>query len=314
MGLTFLAVAAMFAQPPAADAQPQIITNYWRYVSNILDREEAKANVPPPTARSLRYPPTREFPFDALRDLTAKDLVRAAKEGLQQARQSNQGQPPDVVARAAEANMQRALEYFPVLAENDQALDLLLGPIAAEKDDPLLRIFLIRRCAPGLAPPSLFSLYFQDTVARNQGQVKDLLTQTVGRMTELAEVKLPAMDALYAYLEIGYQRVFEKDVALKEFAQAQGMPITPALLNAPGAPAASPETQASLTACERQSQEFIVLMRKQLEDDKTQSPDLQRRAREFLERISREFPLSNQETVKALLEKYGPNSAAGGQG
>lgn len=312
MGIIVPLMSFMLTQVAVAPAKPPVITNYWKYLVEVLEKEEARIKDGSNSAAGRRYPTPRDFPFDALRNLVPADLLRAAREGIQEARRKGAGQPPEVLARMAEVNIETALMYYPILADKEEHLNPLIYSLANEKEDAFLRAYLLDRLAPGKLPPSPFSMYFQDALGHEVAKAEDLLKPIIERASEKAQARVTALTALYNYLCIGYRDILERDGAISAFAAERKLPVTAALLNVPEAPRPAGEILIQLGVCNDRAKRFVELCGRLLEKGGETAPELRQCARTLLERFCAEMPAQNLEPAKAVLEQYPADAAAAG--
>jgi len=298
------------AGPPAdaagaATARP-LILNYWTHLNEILQSEQARRRT-----RTMR--PTGEFivrigfPFDNLAHLRAKHLLRAANEGAAAARTAAWGRPEAEARGAAYVNIATALEYYPLLAAGDDDFMPLLYLMGNDREDPVLRLFLISRTVPGLAPPSLFSRYFQEQIGRmDPFKFREYLAKPASHPLEDPEVQVVAIQALYAFNVNNYTAILRRDPKIAAWARGVREPVTPSILLREDAPALSGDT--AYLAADMNSH-FASMARdlaNHLKPGSNRPPAVRAVAREYLQRIYDEIPLEDRAAVKALLDAAAP--------
>lgn len=296
------------APPTMRSPQQRIITNYWRHLNDILSAEAAKS--PRDERRmNVRHPPPRGFPFDALQHLTCPDLLRAATEGIREARRGGAGKSPEEIDLQVAVNVATALEYYPLLAAYEEDLIPLFHLIENVATDPVMRIFLIRRCVAGFAPPSLFSLYLQDGVQRNRQECRRFLLKLATDPLENPAVQIAAMEVCYAFLYEEFCEVLAKDVAAIEWAAARNVPVTPLILKAEDGPKPASITQVGLDRIGLYMQDFAAGLVRLLEPGANRPPEIHEAVRALARRMDQEFPLKDPSVIQhTLAAAADPNS------
>lgn len=290
-----------YSAPPKMD-KDQIITNYWKHVKTILSTEAARPK--PKRNPSVRYPPPRSFPFDALKHLRAQDLIRAAKEGIHAARAELEGRPEAEVERQVEANIHLCLEYYPILVEDEEDLNSLMYLMEDAHADRVMRRFLLARCAPGLVPSSLFASYLQENLIRRRYEHKRILSKITSGPYDYPDVQLVAMDAFYAVFYTDYVSTLERDKAIADFAQRMGKAVAPNLLLEPECPDLLPETSLMLKRLNEGLMSFVRGLATHFKPGSHRSVAFQQKARALIVKIRDQFPLPEREAVQAILDAH----------
>ncbi len=288
-------------------AQHRVITNYWRHLNDILSAEAAKPQRDD-RRMNVRHPPPRSFPFEALQHLTCRDLLRAAHEGIREARRASAGKPSAETDHQVEINVATALEYYPLLAANEEDFTPLLHHIENIATDPVMRVFLIRRCVPGLVPQSQLAIYLQEGVQRNRQEVQRLLLKLATDPTEYAAVQMAAMEVCYLFLYEEYRGVLAKDVAVIEWAAARNVPVTPRMLKAEDAPEPASVTQVGLDRIGSYMQDFAAALVRLLEPGANRPPEVHEAVRTLARRMEQEFPLKDPSVLQTALAVADANS------
>ena len=296
--LLFLGSATAQTNPAA---RPPLITDYWQHLNQLLTTGTSREQWRPSTTVSRR-PPQRAYRFDALNHLKAQDLLRAAREGVRYAQLAGRDEPVDALERRIEENVQTALEYYPLFVNQDRDYDRLLYLIARESEEPAFRLFLIRRCAPGLANPSLFSDYFIEEGRRNRDKLRKTLLTVADRLFEYPDVLEATMGALYEITCGEYIAAFQSDPNVIALTKERGQPVAPVSLLSSEAPVISAETKAELDRLEWPVREYMDVLSKNIHPDIQRSSEVKLMTRRFLERMHEEIPVSFRDEIRIILE------------
>jgi len=299
-----LTAIVIVAAPPAVSGdayEDHVIVSYWKHVSEILQQEMQQ--MPQRPAANLRYPPPRRFLFESLEHLRAEDLLRAAQEGMRAARRSMKDQSLDEVNREVEARIAMVLDFYPVLAADDEDRIRLLNVMSQSNEDPILRAFLVRRCMPGLADLSPLSDYLQKRPTREIDEMMERLV-TIG--TDIAEqpaVQIVAIEASYQWLVREYTAALEKDPGVVKYANSAGVPITPAIMSRDDHPRLNSRTSIRIVQLARKAKEMAQGYAAQWSPDRMRSPEVKRTVYRFIERICAEIPFEDSAAICDLLDK-----------
>jgi hypothetical protein len=277
------------------------ITNYWKHIDEILRQEMARRAQERVNAAS-KFPPPRDFVFDSLEHLKAADLLRATNEAARAARRTP-NLKPEIANQAVEGNITRTLEYYPLLFTSDEDVSMLSQYVGDLSRDPVLRQFLIRRSATGLAPKSLFGDFFQDRIRRSHEDYEKTLLNIIGNFNDQAAIQVSAMEALYLLVRSEYQQYLAKDAAIAAM-RAVGKPITPRTIAEANPPGLTPETQAALGRATATLQACANNLMLYFDPDKKFAPEARLAARRYLERITADIILKDEEAVKEALAAH----------
>ncbi|HNR33430.1 MAG TPA: hypothetical protein PKI11_21245 [Candidatus Hydrogenedentes bacterium] len=290
------------APPPATSSEERIILNYWTHLNEILQNESLRRSVL--TARpGGRYVPRKMYPFENIQHLRGRDLLRAVREGIAEARAATWGKSPEEVTLQIRRNIVTALEYYPLIAVDDRDLKPLLYALAEPNEEDELRLYLLRCSVPGTMRPSLFALYFQDALAHNSEELRKYLGGIVEHAAEKPRVQCAAIEAYFHFLTRAYAHVLKKDSAVAAFAEARGEVLRPEVLFAEGAPQPKGDVGRLLRDHDAQWLGFARTLAGYADANSGRAPELRETARAYLERIYAELPLSNRDDVKALLDR-----------
>lgn len=281
--------------------RPPLITDYWQHLTQLLTSGTSRAQWDQPAA-APRRPPQREFTFNALNHLKAQDLLRAAREGVRYAQLAGGDEPAGALERRIEENVQTALEFYPLFVEQERDYDRLLYLIARDTEESAFRLYLIRRCTPGLAHKSLFSDYFIEESRRNRDKLFKTLFTVLDRLFENPEVLEATTGALYQITCGDYVEAFQRDPNVIAKTKETGKPVLPISLLAPDAPALTAETRAALDKLEWPIREYTNILLKNIHPDVQRPPQVILMTREFLQRIHDELPISFRDEIRIVLE------------
>lgn len=302
----FLAVlAAGLAQPTVAGNQDKkIIVNYWTHIQKILESEDVRAS-----RRTMR--PSGEvlvrvtYPFDHLMHLKPKHLLRAAHEGVDAARTAAWGRSPEAAQRQAYENVAMALEYYPLLAGNEQDVLDLLYAMSRHANDPVLRTFLVNRTVSGLAPDSLFARYLRDEVATMAPEkFRDYLYKPATAPQEDPMVQMAAIRALYRY-DYAYQgRVLMRAPEFQVYVRRNDLLPDPAMLLRPDAPEPSGDTARMMSTLETRWIDTAKDLAKHLDPERNRPAAVRSLVRETIGRIRQEAPIEDPAAIDGILAQY----------
>lgn len=295
------AMAVALVLPTQAPAPPDSpITNYWVHLNDLLRAELAKParRTDPNTA----LPPPRQLPFEAIAELRARDLVRAANEGLREARHRMRDRPAAEIERQALANIHFCLEYFPLLAQRDEDLQPLLYVMEDPRADPLFRIYLFERMSPGRAPVSLFGDFLQDRVRREPLATSRIMRTIGANLFEPGRPQAAAIAAWYAFELDLFNRWLRALPEVADHEAATGVAVSPASLRGGQDPTL---TDASRAALARRLEVFtgmVDALAPHLDPANNRPPEVQAEVRRTVLRILTDLPLENPAPIRALLE------------
>lgn len=296
--------------PGMPDDEGKIIMNYWVHINDLLKDDSLRRNTM--TVRpGGKYVARKSYPFEGFGHLRAKDLLRAAREGIEAARTATWGKSQAEVERQITKNLITAFEYYPLLAQDDSDIAPLLHAIEDSRSEEMLRLFLLERCAPGLVSPSLFSTYLQETLARDPAPIRLALKNVIASAVESPRVLRIAIEALYAFYYYEYGKFLGKDPAVAAYAEKEGIPVTPAILLRADAPQLSGDVARLNSDYLEQWTEIARSLAEYFRPGTTRTPEVQGQARRCLERIYLEIPFDNRDAIKGFLDRatVAPNPA-----
>lgn len=299
-----LTALVLGADAPATSGnayEDHVIVSYWKHVSEILQREMDQ--IPQRPAGNLRYPPPRRFLFESLEHLQAEDLLRAAREGARAARRSMLNQPPDEVNREVETRIAMVLDFYPVLADDDEDRIRLLDVMSQSNEDAVLRAFLVKRSVPGLTNRSPLADYLQCRPSRELRETRDRLEKIGTDVAEQPAVQVLAIEASFQWLVREYTTALEKDAGVVKFAKSAGIPITPALMLRDDHPKPNTRTATWIAQLTKDAEKMAQGYAAQWSPDRMRSLEVKRAVYRFIDRLCKEIPLENSAAMCALLEK-----------
>lgn len=205
---------------------------YWQMVEEVVTQIE-KQNPRPLSINLELRTPGQEYPFEAFRHLKPADLLRAAREGVEVARQSaSLGKSAEEVNQKVLRNVVFALEYLPLVLEDPTTnpkkelgwmdrvstktnpvtdLDLLFQIIKNRDEDPILRKYLIENSVSGYSAPTLLSLTLSSYFQLRDEEFREILSGVASHPMEKPALQLTAIEVLLRYLLNSYESVFNND-------------------------------------------------------------------------------------------------------
>jgi hypothetical protein len=307
MHTAFFACMLLFNTAPIAEGPDEkvLITSYWQYLNAILD---ADANQPSVDEGKFSRQPLKNYPFDRLYHLNANGLRRAAEEGVEVALRTGRMREAEEIFRQVQANVQRALMYYPLVAEDKSAASAIMTLSASPSRHPAMREYLVRRMAPGLCSQSLFASWLQEQALRYPKDVEERLLRMAGNPAEQAVVQQTAIAACFAHFRRRYTQILKKDPALMEYAAGLKEPLCPELLQQPAAPEPAGILKADLNRVHLSLSEFVKGLIRLQEPGSTRPPAVQEQARLYIRKTLDSFPLHDAaELGKAAgLQSAGP--------
>jgi hypothetical protein len=164
----------------------------------------------------------RPYTFSSLSHLSVEDLVYgAAQGGLAAVRDAGPNATREEVIAQCEANIQRIMELFPMLTKDFTAANVLLQRMIVPARKDYMQEFLLKRCRPGRANESLFTLFWQEELQRNhQGYVRALSAICDDIYTTAEPLQL-ALELYVQVSEDDYLAAFNKDAGIAAL-RAQG--------------------------------------------------------------------------------------------
>jgi len=309
--LAMLAAAqggASQAQPAATPPPPPTAsvsgTRYWSVIETYLSPEGTAARA----ARYRRRPGgsgDRTFNFDKIRMLDASFLLLAARSSIHRTRSEMRGATEEELARKFVENFDLCLQYYPLQADSDEDFEDILNAIQHLRGSKYLRVYLIRRCTPGLASGSLFASYLQENLKPRRRELMTILQKNIMYKDEDPMVADACMDTLFQLSEGDIARALAADPAVAAFEKETGRTFTPLMLKEEGAPAVSHETRVICDAALREISGTARFLAMRRTPDKCNSPYVRRRMGEQIERVCGAYPLSDKADLMALIAEEG---------
>ena len=292
--LTLCAAMAANAAPPRATIE-------------IVERLLSASQQAPPAAPDTNAPQARERPFlfDDLLALQPEALLQGVQYVLAKypAPEDDAGQAH--YTREMDERLHALFEYYPLLARDQEDMDRLLVAIEDARQLPVLRAFLIRRCAPGLAGPSALSVYIDGMLA-DRDRLDGALLKIVENQTENSGVQEVALVALGASIEIGYAGLLATDPMVREHVR-QGNP-EPRIRDLKASPEAVPLTRRTQVRLERKNELLgrTAIQLAAVARDPGRSPSLRRNAASIVSAIAREYPVPNAADLEVETRQQPP--------
>lgn len=222
-----------------------VVVNNWQLVQAIMKRIAAA----PPRPNSINAAldvPAPDYPFEAFQNLRAKDLLRAATDGAEEARKNGFNKPAEEVERQARANVALALEYLPLLIRDVKDADIVAGHIGTTQGDPVLRRYLVEQFAPDAPAVSLLGDALNDMYERFSQQFQPALEAVASLPTEEPDIQALAIRVLHDRHWDAYAAAYAADPLVAERSEAAGAPEPPSVQLGEAPPPVAPETLAAL--------------------------------------------------------------------
>jgi hypothetical protein len=306
-GMIFSLTVLVWALPASAlIINGEEIEDLWGYVNEVLDQEQQQWEARQEQAKhNPAFTLERHYDYTALRLLKEEELVRAALQGGYEARRDNQDKPPAVVNLLEEANINRVLEYFPLLVRDTNSSDPLLIVLQGGAGHKAGQQFLLRRAVPGYANRSAFTDYWQDELLRRDDSFTKILTEVIESNNTEDDLRALAMEVLYRHRLRELNDFIRRDPNVREYMASSGNKISPEELVVRDD--LSLESWNEDPFQERLSA-FVSLaeLYGEIVDTKTKAPQSVRvTGRDLLERLYQEVPLSpeDQAAVKTILDE-----------
>jgi len=305
MALVSALLIATLAGIPRAPLSPdpnyeKTIANYFVYVRESVQAAIAESSRP----KTEGLP--RTFPFEAIRQLRAEELLRGAFEGVRDARLRYARRSKEEADRYVTANVQLCLEYYPLVARGEEDLKRILRVVEDLNLDSTYRLFVLRRCVPDLAPRSLLSDYLVDGVRKLPQEMKRILSGLVESKLEDGPVQATAIEVLYRVSYEYYLKRFQKDPNVLALAKTREAPVTPRILIESKEVQLSRMTAMALQGITGQFADLANLCATHLDPSSNRPPEVKQAALGIIERVYNEIPVQDRAAVKALLDKYAP--------
>lgn len=217
-----LLCACLCAPARALMVEGREIEDIYAYILQVLkEQEQAEATYQEKVKQGVEYRGNRPYGFNALRHLTMDDLIYGAVQGgLTAVRELGPDATPSQLAAKAEANIQTVMEMFPMLANNFLAGEALLKRMKGSNRRDYMQMFLLRRCKPGIASDSLFSLYWQEELRRNRSQYISTLGGILDSPNAEPEAVALALPLYVEAADAAYEEAFARDAGARKLREA----------------------------------------------------------------------------------------------
>ena len=296
----FIIVAFLATEPIAPTARTRY--PYWQMVEDVVKQIESQPARPLSINDALRTP-GQEYPFESFRHLRTIDLLRAAREGAEVARQQealgiSQAEVDQIVLK----NIVTALEYMPlIIKENVDStpvastalhaavslpskgdMDHILIAIKDRDNDPILRRFLLERSVPGLAPPSLLTMSLPMYFQSRDIEFRDTLCAIASHPGEDPALQVDAIDVFMKYILDQYEAVFKSDPKIKALLES-GQSVSYTSATDPDALGLSSETVTGLRRFGSRMNEFAEFIAGHIGEGSIRDERVKARTKEALE-------------------------------
>lgn len=275
------------------------IPNYFLHILKLIEERKDKP-IPEPRSNTRGLAEPRDYPFDGFEEFDSHDMLRAIKEGIRYAEDTGYGKSPEQVARQVEANIRLMLQYYPVAAADRDGFKNLVLAMESPQANPIFRKVLMQSANPARYNESLFTQYFQDQIRDVSSEVLDLYAKVVQNSLDQRELRLLAMENMFALRDSEMCAVLAKDPGAAAFQAANGRPPSPKDLKAPPSMVLGRASVPAFKAVQRDMDATAGLLGGLLRPEANTLPSVQRAARAMLARMKDEWPLSAPE----LLDQY----------
>ena len=317
-------VAMAAAEPIAPTARTRY--PYWQMVEDVVKQIEAQ----PPRQLSINrglQTPGQEYPFESFRHLRTVDLLRAAREGAEVARQEEaMGKTPAEVDQLVLRNIGMAMEFLPLVIKEDvdssmadvdwmsrayyemdvnKESDQILLIVRDRDEDPVFRKFVLERLVPGFAPESLLSLALPRYLQAREEALRQTLLLVASHPGEDPAMQMLAMNIYLKFFLDRYQAAFNSDPAIVALANA-GQSVEYAKAVEPESLGLSSETKAALKLIGSRMQDLAETIAGHIGEGSTRDQRVQARTREILEQLRSTVYGVNQGAIAEYLEGKAP--------
>lgn len=192
-GMAFVVV------PLSAQAQATRFP-HWQMIQEVVQQLESRPPRPTSISGSLQTP-GQEYPFEAFRHLRVVDLMRAAREGIMQARQQAVfGTDPQRIDRQALHNVMIALEYLPTILRDTPEFENVVKALENREEDPVLRHYVLSQFDIDRPSRTLLGMTFEDYVPLTPDYCKKVFTSLASHPAERPDIQAEAIRIYYARL------------------------------------------------------------------------------------------------------------------
>jgi len=268
-------------------SQPRPISNYWQHILELHQEGDTFRIVNP----SQRISP-RKFPFELFRELTPNEFLRACRDAIKSATEEgkrNNWTEEEILGKSFE-NLTLVLEYYGLYVEKPSEIDMLINAIGAEKEEPILRLFLIKQLNSQPPSQSLFAIHFQDLVKSQKDGLTNILLIIVKRTNERPDILLEATTYFYNFLYDEYTEILKSDAVVQAYAYTKKVNITPSILKANDLPKPLDKTQAEMEKLNKTTRQFLTELQR-ISTSKNTAIEIQ--SKKLIEMILNNFPIHN---------------------
>jgi len=319
-----LIVAMSAVEPIAPTARTRY--PYWQMVEDVVKQIEAQ----PPRQLSINrglQTPGQEYPFESFRHLRTTDLLRAAREGAEVARQEEaMGKTPAEVDQLVLRNISMAMEFLPLVIKEDvdtsmadidwmsrayyemdvnKESDQILLVARDRDEDPVFRKFILERLVPGFAPESLLSLALPRYLEVREDPLRRTLLLVASHPGEDPAMQILAMDAYLKFFVEKYRKAFNSDPSIVALANA-GQPVDYVMAVEPDSLNLSSETKAAMKLMGSRLQDLAETIAGHIGEGSTRDERVQKRTREILEQLRDTIYGVNKGAIAEYLEGKAP--------
>lgn len=280
------------------------VEDIYAYIVKTLDEEaQLQEEYQTQVERNPAYAGYRPYTYSSLRHLSTEDLVYGAMQGGMTARRElgPEAASAEVAARA-EANINRVMELFPMLAKDFNTGEVLLKRMVGTGRLDYFQLYLLKRSRPGHANDSLFAAFWREEVQRNQVAYRKVLEEICDSAFSQTESLQYAIPFYAEIVEQEYRAAFERDAGVTAML-AEGIPnLTPhAVLSDPALRA----RLANAAALESKTRELVFARKRfeaQLDPNMARAPHIVAMVEDFLDKFDKENP-SVREYAEQMADK-----------
>lgn len=302
-----LALTLLADEPMAPTARTRY--PYWQMVDEVVLQIESQTPRPMSINSGLRTP-GQEYPFESFRHLRPTDLIRAAKEGVQVARQEAAlGISAAELDQKVLRNVTIALEYLPLLIRDEKDAEELIHIMRNRAEDPVLRRYLIERSVEGYVKPNLLSAGLPVFFRSLENRFIDGLTNVAAHPMEGPELQETAIRALFTYFMNDYEAVLNNDPAVKTLLESGGA-VSFAMVLGENAPELSRDTLTQLNRTGMRMNMFAEAIAGHIAEESVRNEQVKKCTRETIEFIKDSIMGVNKERLAIYLEGRTPEPDA----
>ena len=288
--------------PPPAAADAPKITNYFLHLQQLVAEANAQP-LPEPKQPGETATQPREYAFEVIEGLNAKDLMRALREGIREARDANYGKSEEYIDRLSEVNARFVLEYYPLVATDTEAVNNLLYIMEDANAELVVRRLLYRLALPGREHDSLFARYLQRAIVQEADRVYSMYGVAITTPGDDPAVRQLAMENLYAGRLAGLRAFVAQDPNAEAFRAAHGRAPEPIDLRDPAVFAVVESNRTALNKLLVLFSDMAVLFGGILKPTSGADEGLRAATAALLTRMGAEIPFSDPALIAKLLEE-----------